>query len=479
MKVFVLDKNKAPLMPTSAVRARKLLKSGRAVVACRQPFTIRLKDRKAKDSQFQPVRIKFDPGSKTTDVALAREADDNTNEVLHLAELHHKATLTVSKKMQGRAARRRRRRSANIRYRKPRWNNRTRMKGWLPPSLRARVDNVASWTDKYQRLVPISSISVETVRFDMQKMQHPEIDGVGYQQGELAGYEVKEYLLEKWGRKCAYCGAENVPLEVEHIHPKSRGGSNRVSNLTIACQSCNLKKSNHSIEKFLENKPVRLKKIMAQIKTPLKDAAAVNITRWVIYEMLMATGLAVEMGSGGLTKFNRSQHGLPKTHAYDALCVGKSTPKNVLNADSPVLEISAVGRGKYKRMNSDSFGFPKGVHQKGRSPRWRKPDGSPVGHTPRQKTVNGIKTNDFVKVVFPVNSRGKHAGSTHYGYVTVRFGGSFYIKTPNGSINGSPKYFVLVDRSAGYTFKIDCESQERQFVWEPENYATPDGYEAC
>jgi 5-methylcytosine-specific restriction endonuclease McrA len=93
------------------------------------------------------------------------------------------------------------------------------------------VDNVRNWALRLKRWVPIHYIAVETVRFDTQKMQNPEIAGVEYQQGELAGYEVRQYLLEKWGRKCAYCDAENVPLEVEHIVPKSKGGTDRVSNL--------------------------------------------------------------------------------------------------------------------------------------------------------------------------------------------------------------------------------------------------------
>lgn len=74
----------------------------------------------------------------------------------------------------------------------------------------------------------------ELVKFDTQKMQNPEIDGVEYQQGELAGYEVREYLLEKWGRKCAYCDKDGVSLQIEHIHPRAKGGSNRVSNLALS-----------------------------------------------------------------------------------------------------------------------------------------------------------------------------------------------------------------------------------------------------
>jgi hypothetical protein len=64
---------------------------------------------------------------------------------------------------------------------------------------------------------PINKIVIENVRFDMQKLENPEISGVQYQQGTLMGFEVREYLLEKWGRDCFYCDKRGVPLEVEHI----------------------------------------------------------------------------------------------------------------------------------------------------------------------------------------------------------------------------------------------------------------------
>lgn len=62
------------------------------------------------------------------------------------------------------------------------------------------------------------------------------------------------------------------------------------------------------------------------MKIPLADAASVNTTRWALLEALKATGLPIETPSGGLTKFNRSQQNLQKTHWLDATCVGKSTP---------------------------------------------------------------------------------------------------------------------------------------------------------
>ncbi len=247
--VFVLDTKKRPLNPIHPGWARKLLSamnevnrrsgsSGRAAIYCRYPFTIILKY-EIPQPDIQPLRLKIDPGSKKTGLAIV---NDKTGDVIFAAELEHRGQ-QIKKALDSRRASRRGRRHRKTRYRKPRFNNRTRPKGWLPPSLMSRVFNIETWVARLRRYCPITAISLELVKFDMQKMQNPEIAGVEYQQGELLGYEVREYLLEKFGRKCVYCelllrrftsfiGKENVPLQVEHIRPKTRGGSNRVSNLT-------------------------------------------------------------------------------------------------------------------------------------------------------------------------------------------------------------------------------------------------------
>ncbi|MEQ9544401.1 MAG: RRXRR domain-containing protein, partial [Marinobacter sp.] len=72
------------------------------------------------------------------------------------------------------------------------------------------------------KFAPITQIRQELVRFDTQQMENPEIYGAEYQQGTLAGYEVREYLLEKWGRKCTYCSKEDVPLQIEHILARAK-----------------------------------------------------------------------------------------------------------------------------------------------------------------------------------------------------------------------------------------------------------------
>lgn len=237
-------------MPCSEKRARLLLERGRARVHRLVPFVIRLVDRHQASCALQPLRLKLDPGSKTTGLALVRECETVNPEtgeisreaaVLNLFELVHRGR-QVSEALTARAALRRRRRSSNLRYRAPRFLNRKKPAGWLAPSLRHRVETTMAWVRRLQRWSPIAAISSELVRFDMQLMQNPGSSGVDYQQGTLAGYEVREYLFEKWGRKCVYCGAEHVPLNLDHLHARARGGSNRVTNLAPACVPCNTKK---------------------------------------------------------------------------------------------------------------------------------------------------------------------------------------------------------------------------------------------
>jgi hypothetical protein len=138
----------------------------------------------------------------------------------------------------------------------------------------------------------------------------------------LCRRNTSEYILEKWQRRCAYCGAENVPLEIEHVVPKSKGGSNRVSNLTLSCRDCNEQKDNRPVQEFLAGKPEALKKILSGLKWPLNDAAAVNATRYAIRNALKKLNSPVSFWSGGRTKFNRTGQNHPKAHWIDAACVG-------------------------------------------------------------------------------------------------------------------------------------------------------------
>ena len=135
--------------------------------------------------------------------------------------------------------------------------------------MESRVANILTWVKRLLRWVPIGRIEVESVRFDTQQMVNPEISGTEYQQGTLAGYEVREYLLEKWGRCCAYCDATERPLQLDHIVPRARGGSDRVSNLTLACETCNQRKGERDVRDFLARQPQRLAHLLQAAQAPL------------------------------------------------------------------------------------------------------------------------------------------------------------------------------------------------------------------
>jgi 5-methylcytosine-specific restriction endonuclease McrA len=416
--VFVVDSNRKPLNPVHPGRARLLLKAGKAAVLKRYPFTIVLKREVGDTPQVQPLRVKLDPGSKTTGIAVL---NDTTGKVVFAAELIHRGQ-GIKNALDSRRAIRRSRRARHTRYRKPRFNNRTRRQGYLAPSLESRVCNVRTWVKRLMRLCPIEAISMELVRFDLQAMEQPDIEGCQYQQGTLAGYELREYLLEKWGRRCAYCSKENLPLQIEHIVPRAKGGSNRVSNLTLACEKCNTAKGIQDITVFLKKKPDVLKRIQAQAKGPLKDAAAVNSTRWRLYECLKALGVPIECGSGGLTKFNRTTRNLEKAHWLDAACVGKSTPIEIETQGIVPLLIKATGQGRRQMCVPDSFGFPK-------------------QHKERHTTFLGYRTGDVCKAMSPKG--------TVTGRIAIRHRPSFRI----GKVDIHPKYMNRVHRADGYSYE--------------------------
>jgi 5-methylcytosine-specific restriction endonuclease McrA len=297
--------------------------------------------------------------------------------------------------------------------------------------LESRVANTLTWARRLIRSCPITAISQELVKFDMQLMQNPEIDGGEYQQGELAGYEVREYLLEKWGRQCAYCGATDVALEIEHILCRKRGGTHRVSNLTISCKACNDRKGTRLIEEFLSEQPDVLKRILAQAKAPLKDTAAVNATRWALYERLQSLGLPLEVGTGGRTKWNRTRRALPKTHWLDAACVGVSTPERLQVERVVPLRIQATGRQSRQMCRMDRYGFPR-TSAKG------------------QRIVRGFQTGDIVKAVVTEGTKAGH----YVGRVAVRATGSFNITITRGkTVQGiSHHYCVPIHRNDGYSY---------------------------
>ncbi len=164
----------------------------------------------------------------------------------------------------------------------------------------------------------------------------------------------------------------------------------------------------------------------------MADTAAVNATRFKLLETLKATGNPMETGSGGLTKFNRTNQNLDKTHWIDAACVGKSTPEKLNIKGVKVLTIKATGHGSRQSCGTDKFGFP-------------------TRHSSRKKIHFGFQTGDIVKAVV---KKGKKIG-TYIGRIATRATGSFNISTKLEKVQGiSHKNCKLIHSKDGYGYTM-------------------------
>ena len=316
-QVCVLDQQDKPLMPTTRLgKVYRLLKTKKAHIVSYEPFTIQL-DYEPNTHIIQPMTLGVDSGAIHSGYSVANEHREYYNsEVI--------ARNDISDRLSDRHMYRRNRRSRKTRYRKPRFNNRkNKKKSWLPPSLQQKVAAQINEIDHLHRYFPIEKIIVEVAEFDIQKIKNPDISGIEYQQGTLQGYNIRNYLLEKHKRKCFYCGKAVSDFEVEHMFPKSRGGSNSIDNLTLSCHDCNEKKGTLTAEEFIQQTlsakkaAVKLKQLPNE-KHLFKYMAHMNATRWTLYNTIKEKYPNVKITYGYITKYERIQAGLPKAHHIDA-----------------------------------------------------------------------------------------------------------------------------------------------------------------
>ncbi len=325
-------------MPTTPRRARVWLQAKRARVVRRDPFTIRL--RFATQEHVQPAKVGVDTGSK--DVGIAATTN---GEVVFQAEVHLRDDIT--EKLRQRRQYRRNRRGRKTRYREARYDNRRRPDGWLPPSLQSKSEATVKAVRFIASFLPVGRVTVEVGSFDTQKMHNPDIAGIEYQQGEREGYLLREYILRKFQRTCVYCGAQGVPLEIDHMLPKSRGGSQRASNLTLACRPCNQRKGQQTAAEF------GFPDVQAKARVPLKDAAHVSsLKSRVVHDLQAIFGeRQVSITYGYETKYKRIQGlDLPKSHTNDAVAIACAIGE-VVKPLEIVHQIRCLGRGHYQRFN--------------------------------------------------------------------------------------------------------------------------------
>jgi len=313
MYIYVLDIHGRPLMPTQrAGKVRRMLRDGRVVIASHTPFAIRL----TYDTtcHTQAVSLGVDAGSKHIGLSATTETKE-----LYAAEIELRSDI-VENLSTRREARRTRRSKRSIRYRAPRFlNRRSLMKsGWLAPSVRQKIRSHVKAVQDLCRLLPVNSVTVEVAQFDTQLLKNPGITGEEYQKGPQLGFwNTREYVLFRDHHQCQHChGKSKDPvLNVHHLESRKTGGDSP-DNLITLCETC--------------HKAYHAGKIELKLKRngqSLRDAAAMSIMRWGVYNDLKhMLDVPVHITYGYLTKHSRIKQGLEKTHTVDARCIsGNST----------------------------------------------------------------------------------------------------------------------------------------------------------
>lgn len=305
MVVFVLNQHGEAMMPCKERKARLLLKEQKVKIIQYQPFTIQLLY--GSSGYKQETHVGIDIGSKHIGVAITSGNRVLTKGVIKLRD-------DVKGNLEIRKTYRRNRRSRKTRYRKPRFLNRVANKktGWLPPSIKSRIDNTFRWMDRFTIILPKVNLHLEVGKFDVQRMMNPTIKGIEYQQGKLLTYhEVRYFVLARDRYTCQVCKQKNKIFNTHHIVYRSHGGSDRADNLITVCTDCHTG-ANHK-------KGAVFSKWMEKGKTlPIyKETVFMNVIRRRIF--MRYPDAIISYGSD--TTPRRLALGLSKTHFNDAIAI--------------------------------------------------------------------------------------------------------------------------------------------------------------
>ena len=233
--VYVHSIDGKSLMPCSRSKGRKLVRNNRAIVIKWYPYTIQLTF--GCENWVQGIKRGMDTGYKFIGLSCVTEKKELFS-----------ATITLDDKTSSRLTEKkmyRRGRRNKLRYRKPKFLNRKKKEGWLPPSIQRRYDAHLRLIKLTDFLLPISETTIELANFDIQKIENPGIDGKGYQEGDMYGYQnLRSYLMAREHGLCELCHKEFTKGNTSHIHHrKQRGeqGSNKAKNLSLLHEKCHTK----------------------------------------------------------------------------------------------------------------------------------------------------------------------------------------------------------------------------------------------
>jgi len=305
--VYVLNYYGKPISPTKPQKARGLLKKGVAYVVSTTPFIIRMN--KIIPEAKQEIVLGIDAGSKHVGFSATTHKKE-----LYSAEVELRDN--IKELLSDRKSFRRTRRNRKTRYRPARFLNRTKPKGWLPPTTQHKLDSHIKMVQQICALLPISRIVIEVAPFDVQRIKNPDITGIEYQQGEQLDFRnVREYVLYRDKHKCQHCKKKNLKLQVHHVESR-KTGSNSPDNLLTLCVECH--KKHHSGE-------IKLK---ANKKKNFKYEGFMTIVHQMMIDKLITLVKNIEITYGYITKHNREQMGLIKSHKNDAFIISGGTTQN-------------------------------------------------------------------------------------------------------------------------------------------------------
>jgi N6-L-threonylcarbamoyladenine synthase len=426
MLVFVLNKYGKQLMPCKPSKARKLLRQGKAKIVKYEPFTIQLLY--GSSGYKQKCIIGIDAGSKNIGIAVTTE-DGRT---IYKAQLELRQD--IKENIETRRRLRRARRNRKTRYRKPRFLNRRRPEGWLSPSIKARIDVHYNIIKRLSQIIPISKIRVEVGQFDTQALQNPDIRGIEYQNGEMKGFDsIKEYVKIRDNFKCHYAELRpDIPcsgkLTIDHIIPRSKGGTDNPSNLVCCCEEHNRQKGNLSYKKFTGKNPPAIRKFQAAVfMNVLKDYLVPKL------EKITST----EYTFGLYTRIQRKEWNLEKLHINDAIVIAGIKPRWQVSTYYYIKQV----RKKKRSLHEE-------IPRKGRKEPNRKAKRN--GKNTKEIVVNGKKWCLWDKVYIPaIDKTGYISGfSKKWVYVQDIEGNYLQISEKYKQIN--PKELQLICRNNNF-----------------------------
>ena len=388
-RVFVINKHGKALMPCKPRTARKLLTQRKAKPIKKEPFTIQLLY--GSTGYKQDVSLGIDSGQRHIGIAVTSQ-----DKVLFQGEVELRQD--VKKLLDKRRTYRRSRRNRKTRYREARFLNRVSKKkdNWLSPSVAGKVNHNINWINRFLTVLPNPAVYIEVGKFDMQKMKDPAIQGVGYQYGDLYGYQtVKQYVLARDEYKCQVCRKTGGKLKIHHIIYRSQGGTNAPSNLITVCADCHTYK-NHQPGGVLYKWCQAKKKVTKS----LKGATFMNILRRRLWHAFPDA----EFQYGAQTTLQRADLSLNKSHFNDAVTI--SGIQKITEKPTSVV--------MFKQFRKKKRSLHEATARKGR----KAPNRTCKRNVKNTKFTKSFWLNDYVRIK---NSRKK-------GYISGFTGSSCYFK---------------------------------------------------